>query len=220
MLEGQKIDSRRKILQAAIAEFGEKGYEAASTNHICRQAEISKGLLFHYFKSKRTLFAEALEQCLRDVESATEGPCAQDGAAPGCMQEFFWLRMDFFAAHVHHFMILEEIFSNGTEASLPEVQPLRRRVDAIRSGRYRSFLDKHRLRPGISRETALDLLLGASESIQRKCLRRIHLLGEPAEQVLEDFREEYRMALSMLFYGMLAPTGCAGREELNAEGRN
>lgn len=42
-----KPDSRRKILDAAIAEFALRGYEAASTNRICQQADISKGLLFH-----------------------------------------------------------------------------------------------------------------------------------------------------------------------------
>ena len=52
--------SRQKIIDAALKEFGQHGYEGASTNQICLSAGISKGLLYHYFKSKENLFAETL----------------------------------------------------------------------------------------------------------------------------------------------------------------
>jgi AcrR family transcriptional regulator len=39
-----------------MKEFAEKGYKNASTNKIVKEAEISKGLLFHYFKNKKELF--------------------------------------------------------------------------------------------------------------------------------------------------------------------
>lgn len=37
-------------------EFAQKGYGNASTNQIVKEAEISKGILFHYFKNKRELY--------------------------------------------------------------------------------------------------------------------------------------------------------------------
>lgn len=49
---------KERILLAAIEEFGRKGYEAASTNDIVRNAGVSKGLLFHYYGSKKNLFME------------------------------------------------------------------------------------------------------------------------------------------------------------------
>ncbi|MBC7338085.1 MAG: helix-turn-helix transcriptional regulator, partial [Clostridia bacterium] len=57
-------DRREKLLEAAIREFAEKGYGGASTNAIVREAGISKGLLFHYFGSKKDLFLAALDRCL------------------------------------------------------------------------------------------------------------------------------------------------------------
>jgi AcrR family transcriptional regulator len=39
-----------------MEEFGEKGFELASTNSIVKNAKISKGLLFHYFSTKQELF--------------------------------------------------------------------------------------------------------------------------------------------------------------------
>ncbi|KRQ87149.1 HTH-type transcriptional regulator BetI [Caloramator mitchellensis] len=49
-------EKKQKILQSALIEFSTYGYENASTNRIVERAEISKGALFHYFKSKKGLY--------------------------------------------------------------------------------------------------------------------------------------------------------------------
>lgn len=49
-------EKRERILNAAMKEFARKGYELASTNEIIKDAGISKGLLFHYFRTKKELF--------------------------------------------------------------------------------------------------------------------------------------------------------------------
>ncbi|MBO9129400.1 TetR/AcrR family transcriptional regulator [Bacillus sp. 165] len=52
-LDAEKQDI---ILNAATKEFAQKGYRSASTNEIVKEAGISKGLLFHYFNSKKDLY--------------------------------------------------------------------------------------------------------------------------------------------------------------------
>lgn len=54
----QQLDpgKARRIIDAAVSEFAEKGYEAANTNQISKAAGISVGSLFQYFKSKENLF--------------------------------------------------------------------------------------------------------------------------------------------------------------------
>lgn len=53
----QHDDARKnRILEAALQEFASKGYKKASTNTIVREAQVSKGLLFHYFISKKELY--------------------------------------------------------------------------------------------------------------------------------------------------------------------
>jgi len=51
-----KSEKQEKILEAAIEEFADKGFKKASTNEIIKEAQISKGILFHYFKNKKNLF--------------------------------------------------------------------------------------------------------------------------------------------------------------------
>ena len=47
---------RDRIINTALEEFAQKGYKNASTNEIVKKADISKGLLFHYFGNKKSLF--------------------------------------------------------------------------------------------------------------------------------------------------------------------
>lgn len=41
-----------EIVQAAVQEFLEKGYDGASMDNIARRASLSKGGLYHHFRSK------------------------------------------------------------------------------------------------------------------------------------------------------------------------
>ncbi|MDR7002539.1 TetR/AcrR family transcriptional regulator [Neobacillus niacini] len=52
-LDQEKQD---RIINAAIKEFAQKGYDNASTNEIVKEAGISKGLLFHYFGNKKKMY--------------------------------------------------------------------------------------------------------------------------------------------------------------------
>jgi TetR/AcrR family transcriptional regulator len=57
-------EKQSRILNAAMKEFAAKGYENASTNKIVKEAEISKGLLFHYFNNKKQLFLFLYDYCI------------------------------------------------------------------------------------------------------------------------------------------------------------
>ncbi|WP_191565665.1 TetR/AcrR family transcriptional regulator [Metabacillus idriensis] len=52
-LDKEKQD---RIINAAMKEFAQNGYDKASTNEIVKEAGISKGLLFHYFQNKKQLY--------------------------------------------------------------------------------------------------------------------------------------------------------------------
>lgn len=60
---------QKRILDAAMAEFAQHGFEQASTNRIVRAAGIGKGMLFHYFNSKLDLFRYLVDYSLAYVES-------------------------------------------------------------------------------------------------------------------------------------------------------
>ncbi len=56
------------IRNSAMLEFGENTFKKTSADSIAKRANISKGLLFHYFKDKREmylyLFQYAIDECM------------------------------------------------------------------------------------------------------------------------------------------------------------
>jgi AcrR family transcriptional regulator len=54
-------DARREqILECAVRLFGERPYAAVSTSDIAREAGVARGLLNHYFGTKRDLYLEVV----------------------------------------------------------------------------------------------------------------------------------------------------------------
>jgi TetR/AcrR family transcriptional regulator len=56
-----------QLLESALGEFARKSYEEASLNGILKDAGISKGVFYHYFKDKLALY-QALLQRLADTK--------------------------------------------------------------------------------------------------------------------------------------------------------
>lgn len=49
-------DKKLRIINSAMEEFSKNKFNKASTNTIVKNANISKGLLYHYFDSKKKLY--------------------------------------------------------------------------------------------------------------------------------------------------------------------
>lgn len=56
------------ILNAALQEFTEKGFDLASTNKIVKEAGIGKGMLFYYFENKKGLFDYLIDYYMNVIE--------------------------------------------------------------------------------------------------------------------------------------------------------
>ena len=61
----EQLDEEKKerIINAALKEFAENGYDKGSTNVIVKEAGISKGLIFHYFENKINLYMYLFDYC-------------------------------------------------------------------------------------------------------------------------------------------------------------
>jgi AcrR family transcriptional regulator len=57
-----KRDRREDILRASLHLFAEKGFHGTSMRDIAREADITEGLIYHYFASKRDLFRAIIEE--------------------------------------------------------------------------------------------------------------------------------------------------------------
>ncbi|MEG0254786.1 MAG: TetR/AcrR family transcriptional regulator [Vagococcus sp.] len=62
-------DKQLEILKIATREFAVNGYYKAKTDTIAEEAKVSKGLVFHYFKSKKNLYIETIREAVKTLEA-------------------------------------------------------------------------------------------------------------------------------------------------------
>jgi AcrR family transcriptional regulator len=65
-------ERRRQLLEAGARVFTERAYDDVSMADVARAAGISKGLLYHYFPSKRDLFVSTLEAAAAELRELTQ----------------------------------------------------------------------------------------------------------------------------------------------------
>jgi len=56
-----KIDRKKQILEAALKIFIKKGYDKTTMDDIVVLSGLSKGALYHYYKSKKDLFLDLID---------------------------------------------------------------------------------------------------------------------------------------------------------------
>ena len=65
-------DKKELILSAGMKEFSQKPYKEASTDSITKACGISKGLLFHYFGSKKAFYFYCLESAMEKLTAQAQ----------------------------------------------------------------------------------------------------------------------------------------------------
>ncbi|MEQ7053271.1 helix-turn-helix domain-containing protein [Paenibacillaceae sp. P-4] len=56
------LETKNKLIDSALRVFSEKGYDSSTTKDIAREAEVTDGLIYHYFNSKEELLWAILEK--------------------------------------------------------------------------------------------------------------------------------------------------------------
>ena len=89
------VDERRaQLLALGLDLFSERAYDAISIDEIALAAGISKGLLYHYFPTKRDFYAAAIREASRQLLDCTR----PDESAPPI--ERMRLGLDAYLAYV------------------------------------------------------------------------------------------------------------------------
>jgi AcrR family transcriptional regulator len=61
-----KVNTRDKILEAAIKLFSEKGFNGTTTKEIAELAEVNEALIFRHFSTKRELYGAIIERKIHE----------------------------------------------------------------------------------------------------------------------------------------------------------
>jgi AcrR family transcriptional regulator len=175
-----QIDERRtQLLRLGIELFASRPYDEISIDDIAEQAGISKGLLYHYFQSKREFYVEAIRASSLHLLQLTEPdpllpPSARLRAAIDAHLNYIQ----------EHGAVFQTIYSGGISVA-PEVGAVLEEHREVVMGRFLKNLGISRPRPIL--RTALRawvaLVEGASldwiahEELSRDALRELLAAG-------------------------------------------
>lgn len=67
------MKARPKLLEAAIHEFAQKGFDGATTAGIARRAKVPQPLVHHHFGSKEELFRTVLDVLFDELRTSVLG---------------------------------------------------------------------------------------------------------------------------------------------------
>ena len=81
MARAQEPAVRRRLVEAAVRLFAEKGYENASVSEIVAAAGVNKGSLYHYFQAKDDLLFEIYHGVLAMQQDRLERLAGGPGTA-------------------------------------------------------------------------------------------------------------------------------------------
>ena len=65
-------ETKKRLQECAMKEFSEKGYMKASLRNICKEAGVTTGALYFFFKDKEDLFASLVDEPIRLLQLALQ----------------------------------------------------------------------------------------------------------------------------------------------------
>ena len=194
--EEKNRKSRERILEYAFGEFAEKGYLGASVNSICAAGNISKGLLYHYYADKDTLYLRCVELCFQELTAALSAVLNAQTVTP---DQYFEARLVFFVRHPNHQRLFCDTVVNPPRHLLRELADCRASFDALNETMLTAILEKETLAPGISIRDAI-----AQLRIFEDCVSTYLKNAGQEQQQTDMYNRLCRQTFQTMLYGLIA----------------
>jgi len=180
-----------RILVAAMAEFGTRGYEATSLDDLARRLGIRKQTILYWFPSKEALLTAVVDRCADEVTGRLEKGLAQAGDGFERVEAIVRVMFRLAARHPTMLGFLREVTRLGPPAStrlLARLEPLVDRaagyleheMDAGRMRRHDPrllLLAAYSMVAGLATEVEVLLAFGEERSLASLVRRRDELLA-------------------------------------------
>lgn len=201
-------DRQEHLRQICIEEFSKRGYLNASTNHIIQKAGISKGILFHYFGSKKNLYLYLIQQVGESLLKRLQAELELIQA-----QEFFdrakavvLARLRVFAPYPLEYRLLYQAFTEPPLEVKRELQELHRTLYlplcSFDTDFYSKYLNLNKLRRDTSLGQGVEMINLLLEQILLKYLRLYRLRPQELMNPPQFLLEELDTYIDLLKYGI------------------
>jgi TetR/AcrR family transcriptional regulator len=198
------MEKKKTIIDASIDEFSRNGYDKASTNNIVKQAGISKGILFHYFGSKKNLYLYLLDFCTDYYVSYLKENTNEDS------NDFFervlyWtkLKLNMSAKEPALYHFFTNVYLDIPEDFKCEIDEKYRELLEINNSILLNNVDMTKFKEDINKEKAIELIFMTFNGLVDKYVEIYktcdHKENGICEEVYEEL-EQYVVIMKSAFY--------------------
>ncbi|MCC6549722.1 MAG: TetR/AcrR family transcriptional regulator [Ignavibacteriaceae bacterium] len=117
----ETIDTKQKILNAAVDLISEKGYHDVAVREICERAGVTKPVLYYYFKDKEDVLAELIREGNRRFHDLIDKNIRPDDPFEKQLEGLFFVYIQY----------AEENFSHIAIAINVELSPLPEKIKSL-----------------------------------------------------------------------------------------
>ena len=196
-------DKKKKILDACIYEFADKGYDQASTNSIIKKAGISKGILFHYFKNKKSLFYYILDYCIREmIEEYKKYPLTETKDIFQRISELGVIKLKIAHKYPYIVKLFMESLQKAPQDMRSEIEKKYLQITKEWMPLFFEDIDYSKFRRNVEPSKAIQIIMLFLEALGEKYLKDFK--GKELElfQNYDKIMAEYMEYMEILKYGM------------------
>jgi TetR/AcrR family transcriptional regulator len=192
-----------RIINAAIKEFAEKGYDRASTNEIVKEAGISKGLLFHYFQNKKQLFLFIFDYCYELViDEFYKKINFQETDFFMRMRQAVMVKMEMLTTYPDIFKFIQEVFMEDSAEIKVEFDKKKAELTHINIEKAYEGIDYSKFRDDVDLTKIIKIISWTFEKMSDEAFAKAKLspTHEIDYQTIQTEAEEYFQILTRVFY--------------------
>lgn len=172
-------EKRERILNAAINEFAQKGFKNASTNEIVKEAGISKGLIFHYFKNKKQLYLFLYDYLMEVLEKEYfQALWLDEKDFLEKMRLASLTKLELFRKYPLIFKFFLTAYSETDIEVREEVAGRNQKLTEVHLPRVYSNIDLSNIRDGVDHQKAISLIIWALEGYANSKIPEFKTMGE------------------------------------------
>ncbi|HKD12693.1 MAG TPA: TetR family transcriptional regulator [Thermoanaerobaculia bacterium] len=128
-------ETRRRILQAALGLFQEKGFAETTIREIAREASVATGAAYYYFPSKEAIVMAFYAQTQEEMQELTRKPMAEESDLRARLKAILDLKFEQLRPYQK---ALGAVFASAADPASP-ISPFGDQTQAIRDQSIRIF---------------------------------------------------------------------------------
>ncbi|MGN1249094.1 MAG: TetR/AcrR family transcriptional regulator [Candidatus Spyradocola sp.] len=196
--EDKNRQTRRRILEGALAEFGQQGYARSSINSLCAAQGISKGIVYHYFETKDVLYLACIAECFDLLTRHLRQQLSDTDDVQTQLERYFSARLAFFRDHPVYQPLFCETVTAPPEHLRTQILAVRSEFDALNREILENLLSRLPLRATVTHDDVTEVFRQFQDIINAR-----HTAAASDPQEFERREASCRRALDILLYGVI-----------------